>query len=251
MDFDRESSLRGLVPLVMHRIIRDKPFYWEDLQEHEFCQLLDFIGDRWAVFQPDICLPHARWMLTFDDGNISDYDVAFRLLIEKKIKATFFVIVDKIGTPGHLNWAQVKEMHSYGMCIGSHGRSHCRMVALSKKEAQCEFNESRQQLEDFLGAPVLAFSYPFGVCSPQLHQLGFAAGYRFLCTSNHGVISSSSRIIPRNTINSAMGWGEIAKVMIPTLTTRFRWVLEDQVKTVIKATLGPERYMSWRNRVMR
>ena len=249
MDMSSEISFRGLVPLVLHRIVRHKPVDWEDVHEDEFRKLLDFIGHRWAVFRPDGRGQDARWMLTFDDGNISDYEIVFPLLIEKSIKASFFVISEKIGTLGYVDWPQIKEMHCHGMCIGSHSGSHRRMTALSKQEVVREFSESRQQLEDFLGAPVVAFSYPFGECSSQLHQLGFAAGYRYICTSAHGVVGASEQLIPRNSIHSAMDWNEIAKVMEPTAATRFRWLLEDRVKSAVKATVGHEQYMRWRNRV--
>jgi len=124
------------------------------------------------------------------------------------------------------------------------------MTALSKDEVVREFSQSKQQLENFLGAPVEAFSYPFGECSSQLHQLGFAAGYRYLCTSAHGVISASAKVIPRNSIHSAMGWSEIAKVVEPTSATRFRWLLEDRVKRSVKAAVGHEHYLRWRNRAL-
>jgi len=250
MDLRSDSSFSGMVPLVLHKIVRDKPVEWEDVHENEFRELLDFISHRWAVFRPDVRGQEARWLLTFDDGNASDYEVVFPLLIEKRIKATFFVIANKIGTRGYVDRFQIREMHCHGMCIGSHSWSHRRMTALSKDEVVREFSESKQQLENFLGAQVEAFSYPFGECSSQLHQLAFAAGYRYLCTSDHGMVSASSHVIPRNSIHSAMGWNEIAKVVEPTSATRFRWLLEDLVKRTVKASVGHERYMRWRNRAL-
>lgn len=124
------------------------------------------------------------------------------------------------------------------------------MTSLSSQDVVREFSESRKKVEDILGAPVEAFSYPFGECSMQLHRLGFAAGYRYLCTSAHGVVSASEYVIPRNSIHSAMKWNEIAKVAEPTSAIRFGWLLEDGVKSAVKAVVGRERYMRWRNRAL-
>ncbi len=250
MDISSDMPLRGMVPLVLHKIVRDKVVNWEDVHENELRKLLDFIGHRWAVFRPDGRGQKACWLLTFDDGNISDYDIVFPLLLEKSIRATFFLIVDKIDTSGYLDRAQIREMHSHGMCVGSHSGSHRRMTTLSRQEVVREFSESKQKLEDILSAPVEAFSYPFGECSPQLHRLGFAAGYRYLCTSAHGVVSASAHVIPRNSIHSAMGWNEIANVAEPTSAIRFGWLIEDRVKSAVKAVVGHERYMRWRNRAL-
>lgn len=223
---------------------------WEDVHQNELRKLLDFIDHRWAVFRPNDKGENARWMLTFDDGNISDYEIVFPMMIERNIRATFFVITDKIGSQGYVDWNQIEEMHRYGMCIGSHSGSHRRMTTLSLQEAVREFSQSKRQLEDFLSAPVEAFSYPFGEYSPQLHQIGLESGYRYLCTSAHGVVNDCDQVIPRNSINSTMRWDEIEKVLEPSIVTRLSWILEDRVKSAVKGIVGHKRYMRWRNRVL-
>ena len=242
--------LRGMIPLVLHKVVRENPVEWEDVNANELRILLDFIDRRCATFKTGGQGQDARWILTFDDGNLSDYDIVFPLLIERKMSATFFLITERIGSPGYVDWPKVDEMNRHGMCIGSHSASHRRMTELSKQDAVGEFLESKLLLEDVIGASVDAFSYPFGDCSSQLHQLGFAAGYRYLCTSSHGIVHSSSHVIPRNSIYSAMDWNEIAKVLEAKQATRFRWFLEDYFKNMVKLTLGHERYMQWRNQLL-
>lgn len=245
-----DLSLHGMIPLVLHKINRGAVVDWEDVSVDTFSKIIDFIGNRWAVFAPDGLGDNAKWMLTFDDGYLSDYDIVFPLLVERGIKATFFLITSKIGTPGHISWSQVDEMHRYGMCIGSHSVSHRRLSTLSIKDAEIELYESKQQLESFLGAPVDAFSYPFGDSSSRLHQLGLSMGYRYLCTSMHGVVNAAEYIIPRNSIYSTMVWKDIVGVMEPKMGTRLRWVFEDQVKGAAKGLIGRERYIRWRNWVL-
>ncbi|GAB3446333.1 polysaccharide deacetylase family protein [Massilia solisilvae] len=240
-------SLKGMVPLVLHRIVRGQTEVWEDVSEEQFRRMLDFIGERWAVFRPGGSGRDPRWMLTFDDGYLSDYDIVFPLLVERNIQATFFLITDKIGAPGYLDWAQIKEMRRHGMCFGSHSRSHRRMNTIPLAEAREEFAVSKTVIEDKLGEQVAVFSYPYGECSAQLHRAGFDVGYRYLCSSAHG-IAGASGTVPRNSINSGLDWNGIERVMDPSAGTRLRWHLEDLVKHVIKGALGRERYMKWRNK---
>lgn len=247
MDMNSNAFLRGMVPLVLHKIVHDQTVDWEDVREAEFRKILDYIGQRWAVFRPDGHGEDPRWMLTFDDGCLSDYEVVFPLLVERNIQATFFIITDKIGVPGHIGWSQIEEMHRHGMCIGSHSRSHRRMNTLSTQDAMLEFAESKKVLEDGLGASVDVFSYPYGECSRELHTIGFEAGYRYLCSSAHGV-AAGTKLVPRNSINSGQDWAAIQSVMDPGAGTRLRWHLEDVVKHVVKSMLGNERYMKWRNK---
>jgi peptidoglycan/xylan/chitin deacetylase (PgdA/CDA1 family) len=248
MEKNLDTSLKGMVPLVLHKIVRGVTVDWEDVSEAEFLRMLDYIGQRWAVFRPGGRGENARWMLTFDDGYLSDYELVFPLLVERNIQATFFVITDKIGALGHIGWPQIEEMHRHGMCIGSHSQSHRRMNTLSAQEAKLEFAESKKVLEDGLGAAVDVFSYPYGECSGELHKIGFDAGYRYLCSSTHGVATDATQVVPRNSINSGQDWAAIQSIMDPTAGTRLRWHLEDVVKHVVKTALGHERYMKWRNK---
>lgn len=240
--------LNGVVPLILHRIVRGAPKEWEDVHVGRLRNIVGHVSTRWAVFRAGGVAERARWMLTFDDGHSSDYEIVFPLLCEYGVSATFFLITDRVGEPGYLTWPQIEEMQRHGMCFGSHGRSHRRLTGLSKSEAKNEFVESKRSMEERLGTHVEAFSYPYGECSPTLHELGFAAGYRHLCTSAHGVVGAEERVIPRNSIHSGMGWERIEEVMSVRVATRLRWYLEDLAKGTIKKVIGHERYIHWRDR---
>lgn len=249
MELSSDLAFRGSLPLVLHKVVADKPLDWTDVRTNEFYRLIDYIGDRWTLPQVNLTEETPSWMLTFDDGNISDYEIVFPLLIEKQIKATFFLITNRIGTRGYLNWAQVLEMHRNGMCIGSHSCNHLSMNNISRKDAIREFKESKIIIEDYLGASVSSFSYPFGDYSLELNRLGIHAGYQFLFSSRHGIINSPSNIIPRNSINASMDWFSISKEINPSLRRRFEWSIEDNLKSIIKFLLGKGSYVRLRNKI--
>lgn len=246
-----DSYNKMVVPIVLHKIVHDSPSTWEDLSVSDLIKILDFIHNRWVVFSSLNQIKSMNWMLTFDDGNISDYDIVFPLLKEKGMKATFFLIVNKVGKLGYVNWSQVREMNIQGMSICSHSLNHRSMTKLSKLEAKKEFVESKKRIEDGIGKEVLGFSYPFGAYCNDLHNIGFEAGYKYIATSKHGLINQKSFVLPRNSINSSLDWNSIMKLLNPSLFTRIEWFVEDILKNALKSSLGKKNYITMRNILLR
>src|SRR5262245_18628304 len=48
--------------------------------------------------------PPRALVLTFDDGHASNYTVALSILLEHRLKATFFITAGCIGTGETMNW---------------------------------------------------------------------------------------------------------------------------------------------------
>jgi peptidoglycan/xylan/chitin deacetylase (PgdA/CDA1 family) len=241
------KSIDEIVPLVLHKIVQGEPQQWEDVREKQLIEILNWVGERWATLSPKQTSDNARWLITFDDGYSSDYEIVFPLLQEYEMSATFFLITNQIDQPGYLTWKQVEEMHRYGMSFGSHSCQHQRMNNLSRADVLNEFSQSKIVIEDRLGTEVNLFSYPFGVCNSELNRIGLASGYSHLCTSDHGVSSQSDKIIPRNSIFYRMNEKMIAKVMVASKHTLFRWYLQDMIKLSAKQLLGVSNYIKLRN----
>src|SRR5262245_43698338 len=55
--------------------------------------------------------------LSFDDGNLSDLDIALPALLERGLTADFFVIVGRLDSPGSLAVDDVRELRKRGMNI--------------------------------------------------------------------------------------------------------------------------------------
>lgn len=239
-----------LMPLVLHKIVKDTPIAWDDISEDVFIKLIDVIGSSCVLIHQDQTPQTNGWCLTFDDGNVSDYEIVFPILRDRGIVGVFFLIAEKVGKDGYLNWSQIAEMSRNGMKFGSHSLSHRDMTSLAKKEVWAEFTHSKRLLEDKIGIEITSFSYPYGCCSKKLNRTCFAAGYKFSFTSNHGFANKNSSVIPRNSINSNMRWPDILSILEPKMSTRLRWYLEDSSKNLIKSLIGRERYIKLRDKML-
>jgi peptidoglycan/xylan/chitin deacetylase (PgdA/CDA1 family) len=115
--------------------------------------------------------------LTFDDGYEDSFSAALPLLRQHGFTATFYIVPNFVGRPGYMDWEQVRAMHTAGMEIGSHTMNHADLTGLSLKDARVEIGESKQVLEQQLGAPVVSFSYPAGSHDAALAEAVREAGY--------------------------------------------------------------------------
>lgn len=121
--------------------------------------------------------------VTFDDGYADNLDVAFPLLHERGIEATVFITTASIDGSAHppgrmLSPAALRELHSAGVEIASHGRHHRSLPRLSRAEIRDEMRSSKAWLEDLLGAEVVSFAYPHGHHDHRCREEVVAAGYR-------------------------------------------------------------------------
>jgi peptidoglycan/xylan/chitin deacetylase (PgdA/CDA1 family) len=138
--------------------------------------------------------------ITFDDGNLGNYEYAFPLLKRWQVPATFFltagfvdrdpVVVQRFcdfynapsGTMEALHWRHAEEMVAGGMEIGAHTYSHPNLAKQSADEVRWEVEFSREMIQQKLGLAVETMAYPFGL--PVMHFNGSVerivetAGYR-------------------------------------------------------------------------
>jgi len=140
--------------------------------------------------------------LTFDDAYEGLYLHAFPLLKEYGFTATVFAVTDYVGKPNdwdinwgglkfeHLTWEQMREMQGSGIEFGSHAKSHRDLRFLTPEQLREELAGSRQAMEQNLGAPVTAFSYPFGLYNEKVKQAALDAGYLSACSFSPGIKNS-------------------------------------------------------------
>ena len=133
-----------------------------------------------AFFENGAPLPTNPIILTFDDGWINAYTVAFPELRKRNMRGVFFVPTNyaKAGGELFINWDQIIEMDRAGMEFGGHSISHADLTKVNLTEARRQLVESKTIMQEKLGHPIVALSYPFGAHNAQIVAETQAAGYR-------------------------------------------------------------------------
>lgn len=125
-------------------------------------------------------------VISFDDGDISNVEVALPLLRERDMVAEFFITTDFIDQPGMLTSADIRTLAGCGMGIGSHGRSHRFLEDLPAEELENEFLSSRRVLSAISGREVDSVALPGGRGGSRELRTARTLGYRHLLGSVPG-----------------------------------------------------------------
>ena len=113
-------------------------------------------------------LPDKPILITFDDGYYSNYEYIYPILQKYQVKASIFIVTDKIGQEidgiKYLGWEECLEMQNSGLVeICSHSKKHVFYDKRSVRELRDDVKESYKQIEEHLGKQELkVFAYPYG-----------------------------------------------------------------------------------------
>ncbi|MBN1870052.1 MAG: polysaccharide deacetylase family protein [Candidatus Omnitrophica bacterium] len=124
-------------------------------------------------------------VLTFDDGEMNNYDQALPVLKKCGFPAYFFAIAKRVGERGYMGWDELRAMHKAGMAIGSHGFSHEILTNLLDSQVEEELRASKRYLERNLNIPIDAFSVPRGFCNNRIIRMAYDAGYKQVFITDH------------------------------------------------------------------
>ena len=115
-----------------------------------------------------LSLPEKPILVTFDDGYYSNYEYILPILKKYDVKASIFVVTDKIGKEidgkKYLSWEQCLEMQESGLVeIFSHSKRHVFYDKLPVRMIRDDVIESYKIIEANLGEKNLkVFAYPYG-----------------------------------------------------------------------------------------
>jgi len=183
------------------------------LGQEFFEDVLDLVRDH----------PHVR--LTVDDGNASDVEIILPALLRRGLAATFFICSGRLDQPSFLNRAQVRELQSRGMRIGSHGAAHVSWRHLAWDRLREEIVDSRRVLEEVCGVAVDTAACPFGSYDCRVLSGLRRAGYRFVYTSDGGASAEGAWLQPRTSVTRSMTLPAVQCLVQEGLGIREQWAI--------------------------
>ncbi|HWM56169.1 MAG TPA: polysaccharide deacetylase family protein [Solirubrobacterales bacterium] len=127
--------------------------------------------------------PRGGWLLTFDDGG-SSAALAGAALARRGWAAHFFVVTERVGQPGFLDWEGVRRLAAEGHVIGSHSHTHPQRIgSLPPERLREEWSRSVTALSEAIDAPVTTASVPGGYYSDAVGGAAAEVGIATLFTS--------------------------------------------------------------------
>jgi peptidoglycan/xylan/chitin deacetylase (PgdA/CDA1 family) len=181
--------------------------YWVSLAQFE--DILDRIA---AAPDPQV------FQVTFDDGNVSDHDIALPRLRDRGLTADFFVLSGRIDQPGSLSQAQILSLQAADQRIGSHGIGHRNLRQLDDAALAQELSQSRAALERVCRRPITALGIPFGLYDARVLRAARRAGYAVAYSSDRGPMCPTAFLRPRTSFRGDMTPDQIAAVLSARLS---------------------------------
>ena len=169
--------------------------YGISIDRHVFEQHMHLLASTQEVnvvdlFEGRLITDPLRIAITFDDGYKDTLMVAAPILMRYKLPFTVFVTSSFILSQGslYLSPGDLRELADFpGVTIGSHGATHVPLATCDEATLWKELYGSRHWIEDFLGRPVNAISYPHGSVDQRVAEVASKAGYNIGLTSRRDI----------------------------------------------------------------
>ncbi len=182
--------------------------------------------------------------VTFDDGHLSNFELALPILQSRGVVAHFFITVGWTGNKtDYMGWQELRALHQSGQLIGAHGWTHTLLTHCSEKQLQMELCGARMTLEDKLGTSITTMSLPGGRYNRRVIAACQKAGYREIYTSvPRAETVPLGPMIGRLNILSSMNLEYIANVLRPDSNVLSSLEHQYQIKAAAKTLLGDRLY---------
>lgn len=163
-------SGKAVVPILLYHHVNDDPQISRYAVKIEaFKQQMEFlnsegftaitISELAHVLRDGGSLPVRPVVITFDDGNFNIYQNAFPIMQALGFHGVMYVVNNRLESEGFLSANQLKELSAAGWEIGSHSMTHPDLSTCD--DLNFEIYQSRIQLQEAIGVPVLSFAYPY------------------------------------------------------------------------------------------
>lgn len=131
----------------------------------------------------DAPLPAKPIMITFDDTDGDQYNIARPELLKYGFKAVYFIVFNNINkNKYYMTRPQLRQLSDEGNAIECHTLTHANFKKFKGSDWDREVAVPKQKLEKLTGKEVKYFAYPYGLWNsanlPMLHRLGFTAAFQ-------------------------------------------------------------------------
>lgn len=127
-------------------------------------------------------LPPKPVILTYDDGDVDQYNIAAPEMAKHGFKGVFFIMTVSMGRSIYMNKDQIKKLSDEGHEIASHTYDHHDVRKYTEADWDRQLTGSCKQLEAITGKPVKYFAYPFGLWNkeaiPEMKKRNIIAAFQ-------------------------------------------------------------------------
>ncbi len=130
-----------------------------------------------AAIRGETYLPEKPVVITFDDNNPTQYEVAVPIMEKHGQKAVFYLIAKYLDSANMLNRERALALQAKGNEIASHTMTHRALPGLNDEELAWELTESKRILEELTGKTINHVAYPGTAHNQRVRDAAKAAGY--------------------------------------------------------------------------
>ncbi len=160
------------------------------------------LSEMTAAIRGERAMPEKPVVITFDDNNLSQYDVAVPIMEKHGQRAVFYQITKYLDSPNMVNRERTLELQEKGHEIASHTMTHRALPGLNDEELAWELAESKRILEELTGRTVKHVAYPGTAHNQRVRDAAKAAGYE------------TATIMDPITFTETHDWMKIPRIMM-------------------------------------
>ncbi len=215
----------------------------------EFTQQMELLQQYSVGLWSDTSLPDI--IITFDDGHISNHDLALPILKQFGFKAYCFITSDFIGKRrGFCEPVHISELAAQGIVIGAHGQTHRFFDDLSLAAAEEELTACNATLAKITGSQVNSISFPGGRYNKDTMTLCKQTGLELMFGSEFGAVngvtakstSNQLSVINRIAIRRNTSLTEFKRIITQDKTYYATQTAKHRCKRTLKRVVGNNLY---------
>ena len=126
-------------------------------------------------------------IITFDDGYLNNYNVAFPILKKYNSKATIFLTTSLVNKDDFLTKKLINQMNNYEIEFESHTLTHPDLTKITPQELDKELSLPIRYLKTLTKKDSKILCYPYGLYNQKVVNSAIEKGYKYAVTIDFGL----------------------------------------------------------------